>query len=157
MLAQSSPSSLGPREDLAGGRPRAAGQRGQQVVADRADVELVELPAAAGAIRATSLSLASWTSWRPSKLKSSAVASIQASSRACGSRSTGRLIEQVVGGDQVLIDGVAQMRQVDPAEGPVPVAAVALAAVQLRAGLFDQLGVDGSPRLGGFARSAAGG
>ena len=52
------------------------------------------------------------------------------------------LVQQVVGGDQVLIDGVAEVRQIDAAEGPVPVAAVALAAIELGAGLLDQLGVD---------------
>ena len=50
-------------------------------------------------------------------------------------------IEQIVGGDQVLIDGVAQMGQIDAAERAVPIAAIALAAVQLGAGLFEQLGI----------------
>ena len=90
-----------------------------------------------------SLSLARRTSWRASKLKSSAAASIQFSGSADGP------VQQVVGGDQVLVDGVAQVRQVDAAEGPVPVAAVALAAVQFGAGLLDQLGVD---RIAGRGR-----
>ena len=58
-------------------------------------------------------------------------------------RPAGRPVEQVVGGDQVLVDGVAQVRQVDAAERAVPVAAVALAAVEFGAGLLDQLALTG--------------
>ena len=47
-------------------------------------------------------------------------------------------VEQVVGRDQVLVDGVAQVRQIRAAERAVPVAAVALAAVELGAGLVDE-------------------
>ena len=93
-------------------------------------------PPRLGATRAISRSLVSRTSCRASKLKSSAAASIQVSAL------PDRPVEQVVGGNQVLIDGVAQVRQIDAAEGPVPVAAVALAAVELEPGLFDQLGID---------------
>ena len=41
------------------------------------------------------------------------------------------LVERVVGGDQVAIDGVAEVGEVEPAEGAVPVGAVALAPVQV--------------------------
>ena len=76
--------------------------------------------------------MANCTSGRASKLKSSALASTQGP--------TARPPDpEVVGGDQPLVDGVAQVRQVDAAEGPVPVAAIALAAVELGAGLLDQL------------------
>jgi len=51
-------------------------------------------------------------------------------------------VQQVVGRDQTTVDGVAQMRQINAAERPMPVAAVALAAIQLNASLLDQLGVD---------------
>ena len=93
-------------------------------------------PPRLGATRAMSLSLVRRTSCRASKLKSSAAASIQVSGLADGP------VQQVVGGDQMLIDGVAQVRQIDAAERPVPVAAIALAAIELGAGLLDQLGVD---------------
>ena len=62
-----------------------------------------------------------------------------------GFRPAGRPVQQVVGGDQLLIDGVAEVRQVDAAEGPVPMAAVALAAIELGAGLLDQLGAGRRP------------
>ena len=35
-------------------------------------------------------------------------------------------------------DGIAEVRQVSATEGPVPIAAVALAAVKLSAGLIDE-------------------
>ena len=68
-----------------------------------------------------------------------------------GLRLAGGAVQQVVGGDQVLIDGVAQVRQIDAAERPVPVAAIALAAVEFGAGLLDQLAVD---RLAGRGASS---
>ena len=42
----------------------------------------------------------------------------------------GRL-EQRIGGNQMVVNGVPQMRQIKTAEGPVPVRAVALSAVKL--------------------------
>ena len=51
------------------------------------------------------------------------------------------LVEQIVGSDQMLIDRIAQMRQVSAAERTVPVAAIALAAIELGAGLIDQVAV----------------
>jgi len=47
-------------------------------------------------------------------------------------------VEQVVGGDQVLEDGVAKVREVRATERSVPIAAVALAAVEFGAGLVDE-------------------
>ena len=66
-----------------------------------------------------------------------------------GLRPADRPVQQVVGGDQVLVDGVAQVRQIDAAERPVPIAAIALAAIEFGAGLLDQLGVD---RIAGRGR-----
>ena len=53
-----------------------------------------------------------------------------------------RLVQQVVGGDQVVVHGVPQMRQIDPAEGAVPVAAIALAAVEFASCPIQVLAVD---------------
>ncbi len=70
-----------------------------------------------------------------------------------GLRPAGGPVQQVVGRDQRVVDGVAEVRQVDAAEGPVPIAAVALAAVELGAGLLDQRAgrplVDGLLQAGG--------
>ena len=104
----------------------ASGRRegGQQVVLDAADVEFGQIGRrGCGLTSAISLSFVRRTSWRASKLKSSAVGFDPRLRPPDGA------IQQVVGGDQVLIDGVAKVRQIDAAEGPVPVAAIALAAV----------------------------
>ena len=64
-------------------------------------------------------------------------------------------IQQVVGGDEVFVDGVAQVGEVNAAERAVPVGAVALAAIQFGPGLFDQLAVDRISGGGGQFGSAA--
>ena len=50
--------------------------------------------------------------------------------------------EQVVGRDQLAINGVAQVGQIDAAERSVPIRAIALAAIQGGARLFDQVASD---------------
>ena len=60
----------------------------------------------------------------------------------------GRL-EQRVGGNQVVVDGVPQMGQIKSAKGPVPIGAVALAAVEFRARLVDEVGPLDGLLLGG--------
>ena len=62
-------------------------------------------------------------------------------------------IEQVVGGDQRAVHGVAQVRQINAAERSVPVAAIALSAIQLGAGRFDQAAI--LALLLGLAHAAA--
>src|SRR4051812_23178387 len=57
---------------------------------------------------------------------------------AVGDAAVSGCIEQVIGGDQMLEDGVAEVREVSAAECTVPVAAIALAAVELGAGLVDE-------------------
>ena len=55
------------------------------------------------------------------------------------------VVERVVGGDQAAVDRVAEVGQVEAAEGAVPVRAVALAAVELAAGDFEVVGVGVGP------------
>ena len=115
-----------------------AGERGQQVVPDAADVQFQQLPAAAGRDQGDQL-VVGQADFLPG-------VEIEVVGRGLdpGLRASARPVQQVVGGDQAAVDGVAEVRQVDAAEGPVPVAAVALAAVELRAGLLDQRA--GAPR-----------
>ena len=54
-------------------------------------------------------------------------------------RPPGRTVENVVGSDQRAIDRVAKVRQIDAAERPVPMAAIALGPIKLGAGRFDKL------------------
>ena len=109
------------------------GQRGQQVVADGANVQLVHLAAAAGREQCH----------QPVVGQLHFLAGVEVVIGGRGfdpaARPPADPIQQVVGGDQVLVDGVAEVGQIDAAERPVPVAAVALAAIKLDAGLLDQL------------------
>ena len=81
MLAHVAVVAIAAGEDFAVIGLGLAGERGQQVVLDLADVEFDQLPAAAGSDQAAMRSLARRTSCRASKLKSSAVASTQVSGR----------------------------------------------------------------------------
>ena len=118
------------------GRLGPAVERGQQVVPDAADVQLVELPAAAGRHQGH----------QPVVGQADFLAGVEVEvvgdGLDPGFRPAGGLVQQVVGGDQVVVDGVAQVGQIEAAERAVPVAAIALAAVELDAGLLDQLGID---------------
>ncbi len=101
-------------------------------MADGADVEFVHLPAAAGGQQRQEAVVG--------QLHFLAAVEIQVFGLGLdpGIQAAGIAFQQAVGGDQVLIDGVAEVRQVNAAEGAVPVAAVALAAVKFGLGLIDQ-------------------
>ena len=129
-----------------------AGQRGQQVVLDAADVEFDHLPAAARRHQRHQL-VVGQADFLPG-------VEVEVVGRGLdpGLRPADRAVQQVVGGDQMLVDGVAQVRQIDAAERAVPIAAIALAAIQLGAGLLDQFGVDrvaGGGRGDGLLQPAA--
>lgn len=101
-----------------------AGERGEQVVADGADIEFVQL-AAAGRGQEADEFVAGKANFLPQ------IEVIVLDS--CFHKTTGaanRLIEQVLAGDELVIDGVAQMGEIDAAEGTVPVGAVALTAIK---------------------------
>ena len=51
------------------------------------------------------------------------------------------LVERIMCGDQVAIDGIAEVGQIEPAEGAVPVGAVALAHVEVLPGGVEVVGV----------------
>ncbi len=100
-----------------------ASQRGQQVVLDAAHVEFGHLPAVVRRYQGHHLVVR-----QPDFL---AGVEIEVVGRGLdpGLRLSDGSIQQVVGGDQMLVDGVAEMGQIDAAERAVPIAAIALAAV----------------------------
>ena len=100
-------------------------QGGLQIVADRPHVQLVQLAALGWSQQANQFVVA--------QLDFGSGVEVEITGDAFDGSILGtskHLVEQVVGGDQMVVDGVSQVRQVGPAEGTVPVAAVALAAVQ---------------------------
>ena len=114
----------------------AAGERGEQVVANRPDVELVQM-AAVRRRDERDQPVAGQANFRAGVEVVIVRRELDPRLVAFGEAAMLGRVEQVVGGDQVLEDGVAQVRQIGAAEGAVPVAAVALAAVELGAGLID--------------------
>ena len=70
---------------------------------------------------AISRSFSRRTSWRASRLKSP---TSSCDARTCASLG---VVERVVSGDQAAVDRIPQVRQVEAAERPMPVGAVALA------------------------------
>ena len=115
----------------------AAGERGQQVVADRADVELVQMPAVRRRDERHQ-PVAGQAHFGAGVEVVIVGRELDPRLVALGQAAALGGVEQVVGGDQMLVDGVAQVRQVRAAERAVPVAAVALAAIELGAGLVEQ-------------------
>ena len=111
-----------------------AGQRGQQIVPDAANVEFQQLPAAARRHQGHELVVGQ------ADLLAGVEIEVVGRGLDPGLRPADGLVQQVIGGDQVLVDGVAEVRQIDAAESPVPIAAIALAAIKFAAGLLDQFG-----------------
>ena len=128
------------RADLVVIRLFAAGERGEQVVANRADVEFVQM-AALRRSHKRDQPIAGQANFLPAVEVVVVGRQLDPRLIAIGQAAAVQLVEQIVGGDQMLVDGVAQMRQVGAAERTVPVAAIALAAVELGAGLIDQVAV----------------
>ncbi len=115
----------------------AARERGEQVVADGADIEFVQM-AAVRRGNERQQPVAGQTDLGAGVEVVIVGRELDPGFVAFGQAAMGGRVEQVVGSDQVLEDGVAQVRQVRAAEGAVPVAAVALAAVELSPGLVDE-------------------
>ena len=116
---------------------RATGDGGQQVVADGPHVQFVHLPAGGGCDQADQLIICQ--------------ADFLAQRRSCsrppcasihGFVFSFSLIEQIVGGNHLVVDGVSQVRQIDAPERSVPVRAIALGAIEGASSPVQLLAVD---------------
>ena len=133
-----------PGQDLAVIGFRPAGESGQQVVADRANVQLVQLAAAAGGDHGDELVVG----------QANFLPAVEVEIVGHGLdpvlRTALEPVEQIVGGDQAVVNGVAEVGQIDPAERAVPVGAIALAAVKLGPRGLQQLLVQRLVPVGGL-------
>src|SRR3954471_6558718 len=110
----------------------AAGGRGEQFVADRADIEFVQMSAVARCDERDQ-PIAGQTNFGTAIEVVIVRRELNPSLVTFGQATMCSRIEQIVGGNQVLVDGVAEVRQVRAAESAVPVAAIALASVKFGA------------------------
>ncbi len=113
-----------------------ARQRGQQIVADMPQIEFVQAAAAGRMEVCRQLAIFRQTSGVPSRLRS-AVSRLDPARRARRRRQ-----QQLLGRDEMLVDGVAQVRQVDAAEGAVPPRTIALGAIQFLPRLRQRAGIN---------------
>ena len=113
---------------------RPAVERAEKVHPGPADVELVEMAAAAGGQKGNQAVAGNADLFARVEIEVVGVDLHPAR----GAAASG--FEQRVGGDQMVVDGVPQMGQIKSAEGAVPIRAVALSAIQLAPRLVEEMG-----------------
>ena len=117
----------------------ATGDGGQQVVADGTHVQFVHLSARGGGDQADQLIIG-----QADFLPGVEVVVVHGRLDP-GFLFSFSLIEQIVSGDHLVVDRVAQVRQIDAAERSVPVGAIALRAIEGASGPVELLAVDSLP------------